>query len=151
MILSERKLHETENISVRKADVDVEIIPLVEWINKYRGLKTLFSCQGDDRNEPHVLFGILNYEHIGNDINDINRLIFIFNSIPHDFFEHERKLIKMELRCVECQVRFNIKFGDLYTAKEFHKFVSSRYNSPKYLPQGTLIGDSGFEMKKETK
>ena len=49
------------------ADVDVEMIPLVNWLNSYQSVWTHFCCQGEPRkdgetdesyslNQPYVLF-----------------------------------------------------------------------------------------------
>jgi hypothetical protein len=40
----------------RLVPVDIRIAPVVEWMNGYPGVETLFSCQGDSRRKGYVLF-----------------------------------------------------------------------------------------------
>lgn len=47
--------HETKNIVIRTADIDLLMIPVIEWMNKIDGVITLFSCQDND-GQPYVLF-----------------------------------------------------------------------------------------------
>lgn len=42
--------HETESVALAdgaEASVDVEIAPLVRWLNSHRGVRTVSCCQGD--------------------------------------------------------------------------------------------------------
>ena len=40
--------HQTKRIVIKDADVDVGIIPVVEWFNSFESVITQFSCQGID-------------------------------------------------------------------------------------------------------
>lgn len=53
--------HDTESIPMKMIDVDVGIIPVVNWLNSMQGVYTEWSCQGDaDKTEygsiPYVRF-----------------------------------------------------------------------------------------------
>lgn len=55
--------HKTEKIPLKMIDVDIGIIPLIKWINSYKGIFTLYSCEGYDYNPetevtlpPYVTF-----------------------------------------------------------------------------------------------
>jgi hypothetical protein len=56
--------HETKRVVIKEGDVDVKIIPLINWLNSFESITTLFSCEGDGKkkiekkvaNQPYVLF-----------------------------------------------------------------------------------------------
>lgn len=53
------KSHKTKNIAVKHADVDINIIPLVQWLNKFESVFTEYSCEGDEQDinyTPYVAF-----------------------------------------------------------------------------------------------
>lgn len=39
--------HETELVPLSYAHVDKQAVRIVQWISKYRGVRTLFSCEGN--------------------------------------------------------------------------------------------------------
>jgi hypothetical protein len=49
-------MHDMKLVPVVNAMVDVEIIPLIEWLNTLPGVTTCYSCQGDEDSKPYVLF-----------------------------------------------------------------------------------------------
>lgn len=54
--------HETKNISLKTADVDIKIIPVVQWLNTFAGILTLNSCEGAGRGhdkQPYIHFACL--------------------------------------------------------------------------------------------
>jgi hypothetical protein len=44
--------HPTKNVVIKQAAVDVLMVPLVEWLNSFEEVHTLFSCQGEPGDEP---------------------------------------------------------------------------------------------------
>ena len=54
--------HPTEKITVKSAEVDVGIAPIVRFLNDFAGVRTLYSCQGnadgedDGSSHPYVVF-----------------------------------------------------------------------------------------------
>jgi hypothetical protein len=57
-----RQDHPTRNVNIKRAAVDVLMVPLVEWLNSFEAVHTLFSCQGEpgddppSEHRPYVLF-----------------------------------------------------------------------------------------------
>ncbi len=39
--------HKTRKIAIKKAEVDIGIIPLVDFLNGFNGIITRWSCEGD--------------------------------------------------------------------------------------------------------
>ena len=48
--------HKTKKVIIKEADVDIDISPVVEWLNKFKDVFTLFSCQGGEKSNSYVLF-----------------------------------------------------------------------------------------------
>lgn len=48
--------HPTENIAVKTADVDVEMVTIIKWLNSFDWLTTISCCQGCDEFPPYVTF-----------------------------------------------------------------------------------------------
>jgi tRNA(Phe) wybutosine-synthesizing methylase Tyw3 len=54
------KKHLTEEIVIKKAHVDLGMIPLINWLNSFETVTTYFCCEGDESvdiiDKPYVLF-----------------------------------------------------------------------------------------------
>jgi len=48
--------HIAKEITILKAAVDEKIIPVVQWLNSFEGVITIFSCEGDKKVKPYILF-----------------------------------------------------------------------------------------------
>ena len=52
--------HETQPISLKEADIDIEMIPVVKWLNSFDGVNTRHCCEGDDGSwefqKPYITF-----------------------------------------------------------------------------------------------
>ena len=49
--------HKTKNIVLKSANVDLKIIPLIEWLNAKEGVHTLYSCEcNDNDNKPYIMW-----------------------------------------------------------------------------------------------
>ena len=57
--------HKTKRVVIKQSDIDINIIPVVKWLNSFESVHTLFSCEGEtkqelkdggERNKPYVLF-----------------------------------------------------------------------------------------------
>lgn len=65
-----RKSHKTTNMAVVRAPVDVNMVPLIKWLNSHIGITTLFCCQGDasleksERYSPYVMFISMSQESL---------------------------------------------------------------------------------------
>lgn len=50
-------MHIGKNIIIKEGIVDLDIIPVVKWLNKFNDITTIFSCQGTNKSyPPYVLF-----------------------------------------------------------------------------------------------
>lgn len=47
--------HKFKNIAIKQADVDIEILPIIRWLNSFKDTITLYCCEGDDN--CHIIFG----------------------------------------------------------------------------------------------
>ena len=58
--------HETERIVLKSAYIDKAMVPLIKWLNGYRGICTDYCCEGDDDRQeaPYVLFWCQNPERL---------------------------------------------------------------------------------------
>ena len=61
--------HKTRRVVIKQGDIDVNIIPIVKWLNSFESVHTLFCCEGgtkqelettNEHNQPYVLFTCLN-------------------------------------------------------------------------------------------
>jgi hypothetical protein len=52
------KKHPTKNITLKTADIDLEMIPVVKWLNKFQSVTTKWCCQGSNKpyDTPYVVF-----------------------------------------------------------------------------------------------
>lgn len=50
--------HPTDHIVIKSGNVDVDIVPVIQWLNKFQAVYTNWSCQGDPGGKqlPYVLF-----------------------------------------------------------------------------------------------
>jgi tRNA(Phe) wybutosine-synthesizing methylase Tyw3 len=60
-----RQDHPCRRITIKEADVDELMIPLIKWLNSYESVVTFFCCQGeknstDSYDRPYVLFTCTN-------------------------------------------------------------------------------------------
>lgn len=65
------KSHKTKKIAIKTAEVDEKIIPIIEWLNSFKSVRTLFCCQGDVKNRkgsnlPYILFVCEDKEDLAN-------------------------------------------------------------------------------------
>jgi hypothetical protein len=59
------KDHKTKSITIKRADVDVPMIPLINWLNSSFGdLTTEFCCQGDKNSGCYVLFRCFDWQEL---------------------------------------------------------------------------------------
>ena len=58
--------HKTASIIVQRANVDINIIPLVKWFNKQSGVYTQFSCEGDYDKNCYIIDGAMILIYVAN-------------------------------------------------------------------------------------
>ena len=52
--------HESQYVPIMWAEVDKDMIPLVRFMNKFRGITTLHSCRGDNPDGHDAYHGLQN-------------------------------------------------------------------------------------------
>jgi hypothetical protein len=59
------QVHATQRVSIKVADVDRKMVPLVNWLNSFEEVTTLWCCEGEPRvegkeakaqDQPYVMF-----------------------------------------------------------------------------------------------
>ena len=107
--------HKTVNMAVVKADIDINIVPVIRWLNSYLGITTLFSCEGTDSgpNNPMAMF-ICNSSH---------SLVPMLIKLPLD--------ARVELSWHENMLRYIINFRDRHSLYIFTK---------KHIPKQFKVG-----------
>lgn len=72
---SKREKHKTESVSLGKADIDVGIIPTINWLNSLKGVQTTHCCQGHPDERPYVTFRCDNLWSLGTILGALNEYI----------------------------------------------------------------------------
>ena len=113
------KKHTTEFISVKCANIDKNIIPVVLWLNSHQNIHTLHSCEGSQEQSIYVLFTC-------SDICDL----YDVNSIVNDFTEslfkrgwRDGSNITITSEVYRRTLRFNMKFDNTKIRKKFCKYL----------------------------
>ena len=100
-----KKPHKTQKTTIKKADVDVDIIPLINYLNGFEGIITRWSCQGDPTPKlatksydlPYVTF-------VAEDLVSLKSLLEHLDGAPCEIIvEYFNEFIAF---------RFNIRFED---------------------------------------
>lgn len=99
-------------INGKKVDVDEQIIPLVKFTNRFPGVKTRFSCQGDkkikgDRYLPYIGFRC-------NDLKSLRNIKMLLKDFSLSY--------KINYVTLDCQTDF----------KKGKEFISYSYSFPSY-------------------
>jgi len=48
--------HKTKSICIKKAKIDINMIPIVNWLNSFSSITTQYCCEGNKDFKPYVLF-----------------------------------------------------------------------------------------------
>ena len=108
------KIHKTRKIAIKEADVDIEIIPLVNYLNSFHGITTLWSCQGDEPVKgktydlPYVVF-------IAEDLASIKNLL--------EHLDHHSVEVIIESFNEIIALRFHMRFASKDCLKKMLKWV----------------------------
>ena len=116
--------HKTKEITIKTAHIDEDMIPLVDWLNSFDDVTTLFCCQGDEEDErfpPYVRFQVGWFE-LYPDTKSANTIASIIDAIN-----------QAENRCFQCEgVRKEI---DWHVSRGFT--FTLRFPNRKVLSQTT--------------
>lgn len=118
-------MHTTKLLTIKQAQVDLEIIPLINWLNSYESVVTQYSCEGEHCEEededlqlkrPYILFTC----------NNLIDLISILSVLEH------RATVEVSWSqtkgCIEYVARFYNK-KDLLACIDFVKNNSEKFKA----------------------
>ena len=116
--------HRTRSVPIKNAEVDEKILPVVLWLNTYRSVYTIFSCEGDERGDPYVLFTCSSLETLY----DIQRTIMDANHPANSggtrvWGVNRMDDIKVYTNMFESVLRFNMRFKDKNALRAFCAFL----------------------------
>ncbi len=64
--------HKTQKIALKTAEVDEKMVPVINWLNSWRGIFTRWCCEGNSSQKPYIIFyadNIGELAHIARHIN----------------------------------------------------------------------------------
>lgn len=119
--------HETSRIIIKTADVDVKIIPLINWLNSFEAVTTRYCCQGagaedvknkdevssrmaKDMYRPHVIFYCSDQLSLA----CICRRAFSYANITVEWYEGS--------------IRYNMKFVSQESLLDMIKYININAN-----------------------
>lgn len=76
--------HPTENIVLKSASVDKDIVPVIQFLNRFDGIRTIWSCQGDDLANPDpdgTNAGLLALPYVSFSADDMDSLRIILQAL----------------------------------------------------------------------
>jgi hypothetical protein len=94
------KPHQTQEVILKKANIDKKLIPLVKWMNKI-GLITQFCCQGNRLQDPYVLFYVP-------DINILPRFLYKLNTKVKELNYKEYRFPEVTVQLWEGNLRYTL-------------------------------------------
>ena len=108
--------HETMKINLGTADVDKNIVPVVEWLNSKPEVQTLYSCEGEKEitehvvGRPYVMFYCSDTAILVNILSEFQR--FCDGVTEIDFYEGH--------------IRYTYRFGCIESLEEFKNHLKAR-------------------------
>ena len=128
--------HPTREIAIKKAYVDVKIIPLIDWFNSFFSVMTQYCCQGTPQNKPdpdstgsaYVSFVCDHSTDLAEILSQISEYnSFRYQYLDEDYAECEEtfELLKMEVSygCVHDPIRYILR-GSYQEMQGFIRFVT---------------------------
>ncbi len=116
--------HKTREIAIKKAQVDIGIIPLVDFLNGFDGIITRWSCEGYPARSKKVDLPYINF--YAEDLQSIQFLLKELQSAPCTVhIQSASELISMS---------FAIRFENKEHLDQMIKWIKECFTS--YTPQG---------------
>ena len=131
--LTSIKPHPTQpvNIRGRLIDIDLDMIPVVEWLNSIHGVRTLYCCQGDIRkapftdggHPPYILLRCWSLDSIGT----ICRILTEFSEAhgPSEYIRTHYHTVKLELDWLDSEIRLKCEWHDNLALQDFNRFLEN--------------------------
>ena len=144
--------HKQVVTQLKQAEVDAKILPVLNWINSYDGLFTVFSCEGRAKRKwsPYVIY--IDYSNFKNrsENDEITEMIENFcSAYPNNpnnpnttknkpklkkdfwdnFYPNNKKITKSIRNGSESFDEFEIRFENKKVLENFIKFIELEQNS----------------------
>jgi hypothetical protein len=78
------KPHPSKSIAIKRGDIDLPMIPLIEWMNEFEFTYTQYCCQGSETQDPYIIF--LCWDVM--DLIKILRMLRIGADVEVEFYEN---------------------------------------------------------------
>lgn len=99
------KPHKTETVGLKEAEIDIKIIPVIQWLNEFENVYTTHCCEGGEppNEKPYVVF-------MCNDFFDLMKIV-----------RDTRNYANCEIFWLEdyMPLRYNLQFAHKKTLKDF--------------------------------
>ena len=119
--------HKTKNIVIKQEDVDKKIIPVVDWLNSFNGICTLYCCEGYSKKEidkngrlsfrSYVLFSSSDNWSLMQVMQKFNKFADIWPARVELNFHPEYNY----------PIRYHMVFEDKSVLKKFIKWIKSDF------------------------
>lgn len=98
------KIHKASHIVVKRAEIDINIQPVIKWLNSFTGIFTRWCCEGDDkeklvkgdapyhRQDPYITF----YSTEQDELNLVLTEIHGYGIVEVEFYE--KRMIRYMLK-----------------------------------------------------
>ena len=124
------KTHKTVRVKVglaAEADVDEEIVPVINWLNGYNSVRTLWCCQGDYAVEEYHRKPYVTFEcGAAADIHDI---LFMFDQFSERYRDGRIRCsfhaVTTKVEYYEGTIRYVARWYDRLALHDFVKHLSN--------------------------
>ena len=113
--------HKTQRIPIKMEDVDINIIPVVVWLNSFSSVITLFSCEGDEVDEDDDEFDVLSKKPY---------VLFICSDqmqLMH-ILEYSQQVSTTEISMHNTQIRYCMRFNSKEEMLDFSNHECRLFN-----------------------
>jgi hypothetical protein len=119
-------MHVTTPVVIEGVEVavDVGIVAVIEWLNSFESVVTLFSCEGDEKRSAYVLFRCGSSEELKTILLRLDGVLS-----PHDLIRYGTVIVDW----FDGEFRYELKFENV---KMRECFVASLKNGCVTVPDG---------------
>ena len=132
--------HKTREIPLKLIEVDLNIIPVVNWLNSFETVYTFFSCEGSDSKPPRTSYlpYVLFWCFDSNDLFDIMKKIDSFQVIrerskgnPAAYIHSADRIITVDVNMrtdtnIPSHLRYSVNFPNKKTLRLFNKYLGGK-------------------------
>lgn len=118
--------HATETVLLRSGptEIDVEIVPVVKWLNSLLGVETLYSCQGEYCNEDEDIPFVADEPYVVFTCpckSTIDKILVILEDFNEKRLGLHRSACRVLVESYKSRIRYCINWYDLRLLQEFIK------------------------------